>query len=679
MLKPEKMVKVSIVGPKERLNEAADILHRLNLLHFEEPAESDYFRIGEPLENASTVSRALVQIRSFISHLKLDPARIVPKRKYRVSELEAQLKQKLDEYQETIGQKVEYLRTVDEKISALEEELKQIEPLKQLGIPARLLTGYKTLKVFLGFVKENPESKISSITSDYDIVAKEYGKELIVVVFVKVEYANEVQRVLQEMGFREIAVPAVDDFDARIAEIEKEIENMKSTKKRVEKEIEEIKVKEAETLLAIEEYLSVQIDKCELPLKTLVSKYSFVLVGYLPAKSFDEFKVKMDSSGLAVEVLDESNESYEPPTKLSNPVGIRNFELLTTTFGIPKYKEIDPTLFIAIFFPIFFGMMLGDIGYGLLVTALSLYLKRVFKSAGWQRMLNIGVYAGIVSIFFGFIYGECFGPFIVPGEYKPWQIHFIGTQLESLYEFHHGHPVFDRVEEMGVKTLLFIVILIGITKIFFGFVLGFYNVYVEHGLKEAILEKLSWIIGVTGLAMIIFGFAYNVGVFYQLGIGPNPGNVPPLPLPGLMKGWEAGVNMYYLLSLPLLVVWFILFVIGEVPKMGVMGVILAVELLTWFGQIMSYARLLAIGLSSVYIAFVVNFIGIKIIDPAGISIPVLGAIILIIGHIGNLVLGILDPGLQSLRLHYVEFFTKFFEGGGRLYEPFGRIKRFIEE
>ncbi len=696
MLKPEKMVKISVVGPKERLEYASEILHKVNLLHIEDPKEAEHFRIGEPLEKASIISRTLVQLRSYISYLKIDPGRIAPKRKYRSKEIEEMLSRKLEEYQEQIGTKIEENRSIDEKIRSLEDELRIIEPLKVLGIPSRLLKGYKNLRCFVGFVKENPVDELSKITDKFDAVIKEYEKELLVAIFVKAEYGDEFFRTLQAYGYRELPVPDIEDYDARINEIEREKEELLNRKKQLETEIEEIKVKEADLLLAIEEYLSTELDKSELPLRALVSKYTFVIVGYVPAKQLDRFKSEVEKGGkIVVEVIEEEEEGV-PPTKLSNPAVIRDYELLTTTYATPKYKEIDPTAIMAIFFTIFFGMMLGDMGYGLLITILALYLKKIFRTEGWQKLLNIAVYCGISSIIFGFIYGEFFGPFIIPGMEEPSKVHFLGDALSALYTFNHHHPLFDRVEEFGVKALLFIVLLIGMIKMLWGFALGFYNVYVEHGMKEAIYEKGCWFIGVLGLVMLIFGFSYNLGIFtsppeegfgkllpdnlYILGsYTVEEGRAVPLPIPGLVDGWQAGVNIFYLLALPLLIVWFVIFLKAEIPKMGIFGIIMAVELLTWFGQIISYARLLAIGLSSVYIAFVINYLSIKIGTPPGMALLPVAVILLIIGHAGNLLLGILDPGLQSLRLHYVEFFTKFFEGGGKEYSPFGRVKKFLED
>lgn len=695
MLKPERMVKVSIVGSRDQLETAAEVLHRLNLLHIEDPVEVERFKIGEPLEKASFVSRALVQLRSYLSYLKIDPTKIIPSRKYKAKEIEEQLSKKLEEYQEMIGKRIEEIRSIDEKIRALDDELRIIEPLKVLGIPPKLLKGYKTIRCFVGFVRDDPTERFREITDEFEIVTKEYQKELIVAVFVKNEYAEEFFRILQEFGYREISVPDIEDYDARIAEIEKEKSELLEKKKTLETEIEEIRVKEAEILLAMEEYLTVELDKSELPLRALVSKYSFVIVGYVPKSDFEKFKTEVENAGLVVEVV-ESSSNDTPPTKLKNPAVMRDFELLTTTFAIPKYNELDPTWIISIFFPIFFGMMLGDIGYGLLITVIALYLKRVFKTEGWQKLLNIGIYSGIVSIIFGFIYGEFFGPFEVPGIEKYSETHFMGDFLASLYAFHHHEPIFDRVKEFGVKALLFITLAIGMFKMLWGFALGFYNVYVEHGFKEALYEKGCWFLGVLGLVFIILGFCYNLGIFTNNppeGFGHVlPDNLyvfghytvedaesVPLPIPGLVEGWQKGVNVFYLAALPLIVIWFIIFLLAEIPKMGPFGIIMGVELLTWFGQIISYARLLAIGLSSVYIAFVINYLGLKIGMPPGMAILPLAIIIMLIGHGVNLILGILDPGLQSLRLHYVEFFTKFFEGGGRPYQPFGRVKRFIEE
>jgi V/A-type H+-transporting ATPase subunit I len=244
--------------------------------------------------------------------------------------------------------------------------------------------------------------------------------------------------------------------------------------------------------------------------------------------------------------------------------------------------------------------------------------------------------------------------------------HFLWPVLNAI-GIHEVHPIFDRIEAVNVVLLLVLTLLLGASKITFGFAIGFYNVLKHHGLKDAILEKGTWIIGMIMLTSVILGFIYNQA----------NGVKPPIPIP-IAEGWQAGVNEFYIVALPLALIGFIMFIAAEVPKMGVVGLVLGVEILTWLGQIMSYARLLAIGLSSVYIAFVMNFIGIGLLGSKGGIFLVIGAIVLIFGHTVNLILGILDPGLQSLRLHYVEFFPKFLEGGGKLFEPFGRKRRFIE-
>ncbi|MDI9642554.1 MAG: V-type ATP synthase subunit I [Archaeoglobaceae archaeon] len=692
MLKPEKMVKVALVGAKEQLDLASEILHRMNLLHVESLPETDYFKLGTPAERAGQISKSLLQVRSYISYLKLDPTKISVKRKFKKEEIENKLSQKLAEYQGEIGNRLDELKRINDGLKSIDAEISTIEPLKVLEIPPKLLKGYKTLKCFVGFVKADPVEEIRKITSNFDLVIKKFEDQFVIAVFVKAEESNEVYRILQGFGYKEIPVPDIE-YETRISELTKMKEELLEKKKKIEIEIEELKLKESEIILAIEEYLSSEVDKAELPLKALVSKHTFVLVGYIPANSLEKFKKMLNGKGIIVEELSFEKEEV-PPTKLNNPGFSKNFEVLSKTYAIPRYKEIDPTLLMAIFFPLFFGLMLGDMGYGLLIVATALYLKRIFKTEGWQKLLNIGLACGITSIFFGFIYGEFFGPFIAP-EMKPSEVHFLGDLLAGLYAFNHGHPIFDRIEEFGIKALLFIVLMIGMFKMVWGFSMGFYNVFVEHGLKEAILEKGCWILGVLGLICAIFGFSYNLGIFtspppegfgeifpknlFLNGNTVTEAKAVPLPIPGLVNGWEAGVNYFYILALPLVIIWFIIFLKAEIPKMGIFGVIMAVELLTWFGQIISYARLLAIGLSSVYLAFVFNYLGLKAGFEPGMAILPLAIVIMLLGHFVNFLLGILDPGLQSLRLHYVEFFTKFFEGGGREYTPFGRVKKFIEE
>ncbi|HDD36265.1 MAG TPA: V-type ATP synthase subunit I, partial [Archaeoglobus veneficus] len=228
------MVKISVVGPRDQLETVSETLHKMNLVHVEDPVEEEYFKIGEPLEKASEVSKGLVQLRSFLSYLQLNPETFDPKRKYKVEELAKQVNEKLEEYSNQIGAKIDEIRSLTDKRRVLEEELAAIEPLRELGIPPKLLKGYKTIKCFVGILKADPTHRLKEITDEFEIIIKDRKKEYIAAIVVKDDYADEFFRILQEYGYREVPVPDIEDYDERIKEIENEIEQIEARKKVLE-------------------------------------------------------------------------------------------------------------------------------------------------------------------------------------------------------------------------------------------------------------------------------------------------------------------------------------------------------------------------------------------------------------------------------------------------------------
>ncbi len=273
MLEPVRMVKVSVVGPKEYLEKSSNTLYRLNGLHIEDYREEDeYFKIGEPLEKASKFSKLLVSVRSILSYAGVKDG-YEPERIFSVSELDREVDVKVKELEEIINAKVSRIKEIEERLRKIGEERRALIPLKSLGIPPNLLTGYRNIEVFTGFVKSNPFERIVEVTKDFELLISEYDDEFVVAVFVKKESAEDVFRVLQEFAFREISVPEIDvDYDERLNQLESEEIKLKEELSGLRKELKRYEKENIDLLLASEEHIRIVLEKSALPLRVATSK-----------------------------------------------------------------------------------------------------------------------------------------------------------------------------------------------------------------------------------------------------------------------------------------------------------------------------------------------------------------------------------------------------------------------
>jgi len=359
-----------------------------------------------------------------------------------------------------------------------------------------------------------------------------------------------------------------------------------------------------------------RIDELETFLKTGETEYTFTIFGWIPDDDYDALETLLTSlfsDKVSIRRVDVPKQlKLSTPVKTKNPSIVEPYEHFVKMRATPSYSDIDPSSLVAIFMPIFFGMMAGDVGYGLVMLILALLGVKKVKEGMLADILKFLKIGAIWTMFFGVLFGEYFGS--------------LGEKI--------GIPPLwiSRSDPKNIIPLLIMAISVGVGHILVGLVIGAWNAFINKS-RSHLFERIGMFVGVIGLLILVGAMTSILSDGFRI------------------AGWVTLAVGLVTLSVSLGSSGFFL---GPIEFVGLLG------------SILSYLRIAALGLASVFLAEVANELG------GTIPSLLLGLLIAILIHALNIAMGILSPTIQSLRLQYVEFFRRFFQGGQSPYMPFKR-------
>ena len=622
------MNSVLITGPNNVQENIIKELHNLKVLHIVEHSKSELADIGKPLQNASYLSEILVKVRALMSTLRIKKEDNKFELKKGMLEVESTTK-KLNE---EISSNFEEFKKIEGLLSKNKALMQELEILKDIDMGIENFTTYKSLAYFTGYLKDKNsvsaiKVELSLTTTNFMLTEYLVRNKVFIILFIDIKNRESASYVLQKHGFTPMNLTQIYGLKGsarnNLNRIGQETKQLQERFAEIKGNIDSLHSRYKGFLIASDDFLSEQLEKAEAPLKFAATSSSFLIKGWVPNEELNKtIQALNKAAGNKIFIhFDKPKKEDKVPVKLNNPKFAKSFEFFIDLYSTPTYKEIDPTFFIFFTFPIFFGIMLGDVGYGLLSLILFYILKKSMPKA--KNFSNILLLASFVTILFGFLFGEFFG-------------------------FEFVHPVISREHEMF--TLLYIAIAIGVIHVNIGLIIGFINELRSHGLRHAFFAKISWFVLEVGILIVALSI-FKIISFSLFGLS------------SLYIPFIGPITMTTFVGISIIILSLSMLFIGE----GIKGPIEAISLLT---NTMSYARLMAIGLSSVILAVIINDSSKEFFHKGGFFI-LIGVLILIIGHAINIMLGLLGSFLHSLRLHYVEFFSKFFHGGAKKYQPFG--------
>ncbi len=646
MIYTERMTKVRIIIPSTQLKQAIEKLYTLSVLHLIPHTKTEDFDIGKPLPVIDKISELLVTLRTLRVKFNLQP-HVSSSSCYSFDDISAKLSeitQRIVAYEEKLG-------VLSTKLADENEVLKQLDFLNSLYLDIDSYKPLKSIASFVGYInyREDLRDKLHNITRQYKLHISKNGKKRTIALFCRIADYDRAAELLKQYSFATVDISKALQLSGQVMPalnaLIDEINTLEIEQQKTQKQLQRLVDENKSFIISAEAFLTEEAIKAEAPLQFAALGSSYVINGWIPSHDAVSVKTELEkTTHTKVNIEERFIEKHDRvPIKLLHTVFVKPFTFFMQLYTLPSYNEINPVLFMFFTFPLFFGMMLGDVGYGLTTLLFFIWLKTKLPSA--KDLLNVLLYSSVSSIIFGLIFGEYFGFEHVKEKTGAWLLSLgIPFHLETIVK--HGveevvysfprllNRLHGEINVLGndIHTVLVIGAILGFIHLNLALLLGFIN-ELHHGFFKAVLHKLSWMVLELGVIIL-------------------------------------ALSALKLISLPVFVGWIILGIsiimlyLGE----GVQGL---VELPSIFSNILSYMRLGAVGLASVGLAVVINEnLTMPFIEKGGIFV-VFGIVIFIVGHIINILLGILGPFLHALRLHYVEFFSKFFHGGGIPYIPFG--------